>query len=159
MSDAALLQSWMAKPRVSEFWGDYHGEFLSNVLNMAHSFPVIALWDGIPFGYFEIYWVKEDILGQNLGREADDWDRGLHVLIGEEWARGRVPVWLSSLIHWCLTSDYRTMSICLEPRIDNARFLQRLESMGFSKERQVSFPHKQSWHVRMRRDQWQGPTI
>lgn len=175
LNDTSLLQMWMAKPRVSEFWGEYNTKFLSDALNQRHSFPVIGLWDGVPFGYFEIYWVKEDILGQCLGGEADDWDRGLHALIGEEWARGRVPIWLTSLVHWCLTSDYRTMSICLEPRVDNSRyvvslvtrwldsnsdrFLQRLESTGFSREKQISFPHKQSWHVRMRRDQWQGPAF
>ncbi|KAF4968972.1 hypothetical protein FZEAL_10314 [Fusarium zealandicum] len=121
LSDTSLLQMWMAKPRVSEFWNDYGPQFLTNSLNQANSFPVIGMWDGVPFGYFEIYWVKEDILGQHLGSDAGDWDRGLHVLIGEEWARGRVPIWLTSLVHWCLTSDYRTMSVGLEPRIDNAR--------------------------------------
>lgn len=121
LSDTQLLDKWMAKPRVNAFWNDYSSEFLTNNLKAPHSFPVIGLWDGVPFGYFEIYWVKEDILGQYLGSEAGEWDRGLHVLIGEEWARGRVPIWLSGLVHWCLTSDYRTMNVCLEPRIDNAR--------------------------------------
>jgi hypothetical protein len=121
LSDTALLKTWMSKPRVSAFWNDYNPQFLTNSLNSTNSFPVIGMWDGVPFGYFEIYWVKEDILGQHLGSDAGDWDRGLHVLIGEEWARGRVPIWLTGLVHWCLTSDYRTMNICLEPRVDNAR--------------------------------------
>lgn len=121
LSDTSLLQTWIGKPRVSAFWGDYDPQFLTNSLNQPNSFPVIGMWDGVPFGYFEIYWVKEDILGQHLGSDAGDWDRGLHVLIGEEWARGRVPIWLTGLVHWCLTSDYRTMNICLEPRVDNAR--------------------------------------
>ncbi|KAI5462058.1 acyl-CoA N-acyltransferase [Mariannaea sp. PMI_226] len=158
-TDTALLETWMAKPRVSAFWPDYSPDFLADSLNQPHSFPVIGMWDGVPFGYFEIYWVKEDTLGKILGGETGDWDRGLHVLIGEEWARGRVPIWLSGLTHWCLNADYRTMSVCLEPRIDNARFLQRLEFCGFARERQVSFPHKQSWLVRMRRDQWDGPAL
>lgn len=121
MSDAKLLEQWMAKPRVSAFWQDYDAGFLENGLKQQHSFPVIGQWDGVPFGYFEIYWVKEDILGQYLGGDAGEYDRGLHVLIGEEWARGRVSLWLTGLVHWCLTTDYRTMNICLEPRVDNAR--------------------------------------
>lgn len=121
LSDASLMETWMAKPRVKEFWGDYSPDFLANGLKMKNSYPVIGLWDGIPFGYFEIYWVKEDVLGQQLGSESGEWDRGLHVLIGEEWARGRVPIWLTGLVHYCLTSEYRTMNICLEPRVDNAR--------------------------------------
>lgn len=121
LSDTGLLDLWMSKPRVSAFWQEYNPEFLTNALKQPHSFPVIGMWDGVPFGYFEIYWVKEDLLGQYLGGEAAEYDRGLHCLIGEEWARGRVSTWLTGLVHWCLTSDYRTMNICLEPRVDNAR--------------------------------------
>jgi hypothetical protein len=39
------------------------------------------------------------------------------------------------------------------------RFLQRLEFTGFSREKQISFPHKQSWYVRLRREQWDGPAL
>ncbi|KAJ2893773.1 lysine N-acyltransferase [Zalerion maritima] len=122
LSDSALLERWMGNQRVKAFWGSYEPKFLTNAMSMRHSFPVIGLWDGIPFGYFEIYWVKEDVFGKLLG-DASDWDRGLHVLVGEEWSRGRVPFWLSSLVHWCYTADYRTMNVCLEPRIDNARYI------------------------------------
>lgn len=120
LTDQDLLKRWLGNKRVKTFWGPYVPEFLSRATSLEHSFPVIGLWDGIPFGYFEIYWVKEDILGRYLG-EAGDWDRGLHVLVGEEWSRGRVRFWLSSLVHWCLTADYRTMNVCLEPRVDNSR--------------------------------------
>lgn len=122
MSDTSLLQMWLANPRVRAFWGDYVPDFLSTALSSAHSFPVIGMWDGVPFGYFEIYWVREDPLGRLAGASAaDDWDRGFHVFVGEEWARGRVQPWLSSLVHWAFCADYRTMSICTEPRVDNAR--------------------------------------
>ncbi|KAK2012081.1 hypothetical protein LZ32DRAFT_318643 [Colletotrichum eremochloae] len=159
LSDTALLQSWMSNPRVQKFWGDYAPEFLSNVLGSKHSFPVIGMWDGVPFGYFEIYWVKEDILGQKLGSDAGDYDRGLHVFVGEEWARGRVPAWLSSLVHWCLTDDYRTMHVCLEPRVDNTRFHDHLQKAGFAKEREVAFAHKQSYLMKLNRDAWEGPAL
>jgi N5-hydroxyornithine acetyltransferase len=123
LSDADLLQRWYSNPRVSAFWGKYASENLEKALKSKHSFPVIGMWDGVPFGYFELYWVKEDILGQYIGGgAADDWDRGVHVLIGEEWARGRVQSWLTSLAHWTFTADYRTMSLSLEPRVDNARY-------------------------------------
>lgn len=121
LSDTELLRSWLSNPRVSKFWGSFTDGFLPTALSSQHSFPAIGMWDGVPFGYFEIYWVKEDALGQKLGNEAGDWDRGLHVIVGEEWARGRVSSWLSSLVHWCLTADYRTMNVCLEPRVDNER--------------------------------------
>ncbi|KAG6038829.1 hypothetical protein E4U41_003615 [Claviceps citrina] len=119
MSDEELLRSWFGNPRVGEFWGDYAPGFLQGGLCSRHSFPVIGLWDGVPFGYFELYWVKEDVLGRHVGGEVDDWDRGVHIMVGEEWSRGRVAAWLTSLVHWCFTADYRTMNVCLEPRIDN----------------------------------------
>lgn len=121
LSDTSLMQMWLSKPRVSAFWGSYHPRFLSDALASPHSFPVIAMWDGVPFGYFELYWVKEDILGRHVGSDVTDWDRGMHVFVGEDWARGRVSAWLSSVVHWCFCEDYRTMSLCLEPRVDNQR--------------------------------------
>lgn len=175
LSDTSLLQMWLSNPRVQKFWGEYTPTFLDNALCSKHSFPVIGLWDGVPFGYFEIYWAKEDILGQHLGSDAGDWDRGLHMLVGEEWARGRVPAWLTGLVHWCFCGDFRTMNILMEPRVDNERhvsdpttherfltedrYLGRLESCGFSKVRQISLPHKQAWLVRRQRETWEGPVL
>ena len=66
----------------------------------------------------------EDILGKHLSPgDVGDWDRGVHVLVGEDEFRGahRVHCWLSSLAHWAIMSDYRTNSFVLEPRIDNER--------------------------------------
>ncbi|KAI1337575.1 acyl-CoA N-acyltransferase [Xylariaceae sp. FL0016] len=159
LDDTALLKTWLSNPRVSAFWGQYHPNFLHDALNSRHSFPAIGMWDGVPFGYFEIYWVKEDALGQHMANDAQDFDRGMHVLVGEEWARGKAPYWLSSLAHWCWQADYRTMNICLEPRVDNQRFLRILDDAGFARERQISFPHKQAWLCKLRRDAWDGPAI
>ncbi len=101
--DTDLLHDWMNQPRVSAAWGvqgpiDVQEGFLAAALNDKHSFPVIGCFDGKPFGYFEIYWVKEDQLGRHLtGSNVNDWDRGIHVLVGEQEFRGphRVKVWLS----------------------------------------------------------------
>ncbi|KAI1324098.1 acyl-CoA N-acyltransferase [Xylariaceae sp. FL0255] len=159
MSDDSLLREWLSKSRVSAFWGTHHPGFLPTAMNSQHSFPAIGLWDGVPFGYFEIYWVKEDLLGQTMGNDAQDFDRGMHVLVGEEWARGRVATWLSSLVHYCLQADNRTMNVYLEPRVDNERFIKHLQVAGFAKERQISFHHKQAWLCHLRRDVWDGPTF
>lgn len=119
MCDIVLVQMWLSNPRVSNFWGGYVPNFLTSALASRHSFPAIGMWDGVPFGYFEIYWVKEDVLGRHV--DADNFDRGLHVFIGEEWARGRVQAWLSGLCHWIFCADNRTNSVSLEPRVDNER--------------------------------------
>jgi hypothetical protein len=125
-TDLEYLHKWMNSPRVSKYWGEdgaeaHQEQFLKNSLRSRHSFPVIGLWDGKPFGYFEIYWVKEDPLGRRLG-DVGNYDRGLHCLVGEEEFRGphRVKVWLSALVHLCFMSDNRTETIIMEPRVDNA---------------------------------------
>jgi hypothetical protein len=127
LSDSEYLHKWMNVPRVSHFWGEtgpqeHQEEFLKNGLRSRHSFPVMGCWDGKPFGYFEIYWVKEDKLGRYLPR-VGDYDRGFHCLVGEEEFRGphRVKVWLTALVHYCLLADLRTESVMLEPRVDNEK--------------------------------------
>jgi len=159
LSDTSLLQMWLGRPRVQNFWGPYVPSFLSNALSSRHSFPVVGMWDGVPFGYFEIYWAKEDVLGQHAGAAIGDFDRGLHVFVGEEWARGRVQLWLTSVVHWILCSDYRTMGVCMEPRVDNARFIQHLQFAGFAKQGEIAFAHKQAWFGRLERDNWEGPAL
>ena len=129
MTDVQLLHKWMNIDRVAKFWGcagpeSTQTEFLRANLCSNNSFPVIGMWDGKPFGYFEIYWVKEDILGKHLGDRAGDFDRGVHVLVGEDEFRGkhRVKVWITSLAQWAFGADYRTNAVVLEPRVDNTRY-------------------------------------
>jgi hypothetical protein len=92
-------------------------------MTINHSFPAIGLWDGKPFGYFELYWVKEDILGKHLGDRVGNFDRGMHALVGEEEFRGkhRVKIWSTALAHFAFIQDYRTDNVVLEPRVDNER--------------------------------------
>ena len=127
--DMDLLHTWMNNPRVSDAWGvsgplEVQESFLINGLNDRHSFPVIGCWDGKPFGYFEIYWVKEDHLGRHLSsKDAGDFDRGFHALVGEQEFRGkhRVKVWMSALVHYCWLADMRTEKVFVEPRVDNEK--------------------------------------
>jgi N5-hydroxyornithine acetyltransferase len=127
-SDTDLLHKWMNDPRVNAAWGcagpTYtQQKFLEDGLASRHSFPVIGCWDGRPFGYFEIYWVKEDKLGRLLGGDVGNYTRGLHVLVGEQEFRGahRVRIWLDALVHWCWLADSRTETVVLEPRVDNEK--------------------------------------
>jgi RimJ/RimL family protein N-acetyltransferase len=129
MTDVELLHKWMNDPRVAASWGEQgpvsHQEaFLKTGLTTRHSFPVIGSFDGKPFAYFEIYWVKEDRLGGYIGGDGvGEWDRGLHVLVGEQDFRGphRIRVWLSALVHYCLLADARTSAVFMEPRVDNVK--------------------------------------
>ncbi|KAL7268419.1 hypothetical protein RUND412_008962 [Rhizina undulata] len=168
------VNRWMNNPRVAEFWGE-EGDlaktraFLEKGRASSHCFPVIGVWEQVDengvkiseeeFGYFEIYWVKED----NLGRytDADMWDRGVHCLVGEEKFRGshRVKVWISSLVHFMLLDDPRTQTVMLEPRVDNAKFIDYLTKAGFYKEKEFAFPHKQAALMKLRREAWDGPAF
>jgi hypothetical protein len=138
MTDLQLLNKWMNIDRVAKFWGcsgpeNVQAEFLRTNFSSNHSFPAIGMWDGKPFGYFEIYWVKEDILGKHLGDRAGDFDRGVHVLVGEDEFRGkhRVKIWMTSLAHWAFGQDYRTNAVVLEPRVDNTRYVPPILSPSF----------------------------
>jgi len=127
--DTELLHDWMNQPRVSAVWGvsgplPVQEDFLARALSDKHSFPVIGCWDGKPFGFFELYWVKEDQLGRYVrSRETSHWDRGFHALVGEQEFRGpqRVKVWTSALVHYCWLADNRTERVLVEPRIDNKK--------------------------------------
>ncbi|KAL9614354.1 MAG: hypothetical protein Q9167_001157 [Letrouitia subvulpina] len=127
--DTDLLHTWMNEPRVNAMWGaagprSAQEDFLKKSLNDKHSFPVIGCWDGKPFGYFELYWVKEDQLGRQLSsHDYGNWDRGFHALIGEQEFRGphRVKVWMSALVHYCWLADARTERVLAEPRVDNKK--------------------------------------
>ncbi|RMX88091.1 hypothetical protein D0869_01872 [Hortaea werneckii] len=163
--DAELLHKWMNDPRVAYSWGEdgpieHQREFLKANLTSKHSFPVIGCFDGKPFGYFEIYWVKEDKLSSHLDH-VGDWDRGFHVLVGEQEFRGphRVKVWLSALVHYCWLADLRTSVAMLEPRVDNVKLRKYCEEVGFFKEKEVSFPHKQSNLMKIRREAWERPEL
>ncbi|EEH02575.1 conserved hypothetical protein [Histoplasma capsulatum G186AR] len=165
-SDLALLSRWMNNPRVSRAWGlagpqSVQENFLQTQLNSRHSFPAFGCWDGRPFGYFEIYWVKEDALGRLLPGPVGNYDRGIHCLVGEEEFRGphRAPVWLSSLVHFCWLADNRTDTIMMEPRVDNTKIISYLQAVGFSKDGEVTFPHKQSALMRIRRENWEAPLL
>lgn len=132
--DLELLHNWMNDPRVSAFWGangpiEIQEEFLNKALNSRHSFPVIGSWDGKPFGYFEIYYVKEDQLGRLLtDKDVSDWDRGFHGLVGEQEFRGRhrVKIWTSALVHYLWLADPRTEKVLVEPRVDNEKLVSPL---------------------------------
>ncbi|APA09468.1 hypothetical protein sscle_05g042380 [Sclerotinia sclerotiorum 1980 UF-70] len=166
MTDLQLLNRWMNVPRVDKFWGcsgpiATQEKFLKDSLSSKHSFPVIGLWDGKPFGYFELYWAKEDILGKHVGDNVGDFDRGVHVLVGEDEYRGkhRVQCWITALAHWALVQDYRTNSFVLEPRVDNERFISHLKEAGFVKEREITFPHKQAAFMKLRRECFEAPAL
>lgn len=147
--DLDLFHEWMNETRVSRFWeleGDlhHHETYIAEVLSDPHIHPLIGRFNAEPFGYFEAYWAKEDRIGAYY--EAEDYDRGLHVLVGESRFRGphRVAAWLTSLVHFLFLEEPRTRNIVAEPRSDNHKMIQYFMRAGFHKIKDFDFPHKRA---------------
>ncbi|KAJ6262775.1 hypothetical protein Dda_1332 [Drechslerella dactyloides] len=170
MSDLDLIHNWMNNPRVAEFWGEqgpieHQKQFLEKCLASKHSFTAIGSWNDLDDQgrltgwrdacFFDIYWVKEDHLAR-YANNVQDWDRGVHLLVGEEWARGRSRAWLDSIIHYMFLADPRTQSLYLEPRFDNDLLIKLLMRHGFYKVKDFAFPHKQAAMMKLDRDCWKG---
>jgi|GEM_PF-406782 len=157
--DLNTINQWMNKPSVAEFYdeeGDlnYHKNYLQKQLNDPHTLPLIGYFDNQPFGYFEVYWTKEDRISPFY--QADDFDRGWHMLVGDENFRGKswFIAWCSSIIHFMFLDDCRTQRIICEPRHDHPKLIKNLDRFGFSKIKEFDFPHKRSMLLILLRDQF-----
>ena len=147
--DLAHFNRWMNDPVVAHFWQEtgsleQHRHYLAKLDADAHVFPLIASLDDRPFGYFEIYWAREDRIAPFS--DAGDYDRGWHVLIGEEQCRGQafVSAWMPSISHYLFLDDPRTQRLLIEPRSDNKKMLRSLDRSGYALLKEFDFPHKRA---------------
>jgi len=148
-SDLTRFNRWMNDPVVAAFWqetGDLsrHRDYLEGIQTDPHVISLISCLEGEPFGYFEIYWAKEDRIAPFY--DTDDFDRGWHVLIGEPRFRGKsfVTAWLPSISHYLFLDDDRTQRIVIEPRSDNTKMLKNLAQCGYAFLKRFDFPHKRA---------------
>lgn len=89
--DLAAFNKWHNDPRVSDSWKEHgtledHRKYIEAQYKDPHSIPAMFSWDGDLMGYVEVTYIKEDHVAQHFPAEtlAGDWDRGIHVLAGEE---------------------------------------------------------------------------
>lgn len=162
--DLPHLHKWMNDPRVAEFWNedgdlDKHRGYLSRLIEDPHMVPLIGCFDDVPFSYFEIYWAKENRLAPFY--DVEDYDRGWHVVVGEDAYRGRqfVSAWLPSLVHYMLLDDCRTQRIVGEPATAHQQQIRNLEKSGFAKVKNFDFPHKRATLVMMLRESFFGDRL
>ena len=148
-TDLQLFNQWMNDPVVNEFWQEkgtieQHKAYLEKLAEDKHCFAVLACFDEQPFGYFEIYWAKEDKLASYY--QANDYDRGWHVLIGDPKFRGKpfASAWYPSIAHYLFLADARTQQLVIEPRSDNKKMLRNLAVNGYAHNKTFEFPHKQA---------------
>ena len=121
--------------------------------------PLIGCFGDVPFGYFEVYWAKENRIAPFY--DADDYDRGWHVVVGEDAYRGRryISAWLPSLMHYMFLDDCRTQRIVGEPAAAHSQQLRNLELSGFAKIKNFDFPHKRATLVMLLRERFFGDRL
>lgn len=147
--DLARFNRWQNSARVARFWAEegsleQHREYLGKLEADPHTVTLIGCFDDQPFAYFETYWAKEDRLAPFYA--ADDYDRGIHMLVGEENHRGphKVASWLSALAHYLFLDDPRTQRVVAEPRADNLKMIGYMQGQRFHCEKEFDFPHKRA---------------
>ncbi|AST69718.1 acetyltransferase [Kosakonia cowanii] len=147
--DAERFTRWMNDPRVEYFWEqggslEFQTAYLERQLTGKHAFPLIGCFDDRPFSYFEIYWAAEDRIGRHYTWQP--YDRGLHLLVGEQAWRGAhyVQSWLRGLTHYLLLDEPCTQRTVLEPRADNQRLFRHFDPAGYRTLKEFDFPHKRS---------------
>lgn len=147
--DLERFNRWQNNPRVEQFWQEggsleQHREYLDKLAADPHTLTLIGCFDDQPFAYFEAYWAKEDRIAPFYG--ADDYDRGIHMLVGEESHRGphKVASWLSALVHYLFLDDPRTQRVVAEPRADNRKMIGYMHDQCFHCDKEFDFPHKRA---------------
>lgn len=147
--DLERFNRWQNSPRVLEFWQEggtleQHRAYLEKAAADPHTTTLIGCFDDQPFAYYEAYWAKEDRIAPFY--EVGDYDRGIHMLVGEESHRGphKVDSWMNALVHYLLLDDPRTQRIVAEPRADNAKMIGHMQRLGFWREKEFNFPHKRA---------------
>lgn len=147
--DLERFNRWQNSARVAAFWQeegdlDKHRRYLQELLDDPRVLPLIGCFDDQPFAYYEAYWAKEDRIAPFY--DVGDYDRGIHMLVGEENHRGphKVASWLSALTHYLFLDDPRTQRVVAEPRADNGRMIGHMQAQGYHKDKEFNFPHKRA---------------
>lgn len=147
--DLERFNRWQNSARVAAFWqeeGDLskHRRYLEELAIDPRVLTLIGCFYDQPFAYYEAYWAKEDRIAPFY--EVGDYDRGIHMLVGEESHRGphKVASWLSALTHYLFLDEPRTQRVVAEPRADNARMIGHMQAQGYHKAKEFDFPHKRA---------------
>ncbi|KAG6887818.1 hypothetical protein C0992_010578 [Termitomyces sp. T32_za158] len=87
----AAFHKWHNDERINSAWGERgsletHRDYIRGLLADPGVVPIMMRWNGELMGYVEIVWVKENHVAQYYPSDLSvgDWERGLHVLVGEE---------------------------------------------------------------------------
>lgn len=155
--DLERFHRWQNSPRVLRFWQEggtleQHRTYLERIAGDPHAISLIGCFNHEPCTYFEVYWAMEDRIAPFYDVHA--YDRGMHMLVGEEAHRGphKVASWLPALIHYLFLDELRTQTLVAEPRADNSRMIGYLQEHGFHKRKEFDLPHKRAALMAIPRD-------
>ncbi|KAH6896820.1 acyl-CoA N-acyltransferase [Thelonectria olida] len=144
-----LFHKWQNDPRVAAGWMEsgtleHHRGYLRAQHEDPHTISVFGCFNDVPFAYFELYWAKEDKMGQHYA--SLDFDRGRHALVGDDTYRGRhrVAAWWPSIMHYEFIDDHRTENVVGEPRLTNEKILMYEYQFGHHQDKWLDLPHKRA---------------
>ncbi len=162
--DLPAFHRWMNDPVVAHFWEEQgelarHRAYLETIAADPRVTGLIGRLDGEAFGYFEVYWAKEDRIAPFY--DAGDHDRGWHALIGEARFRGKpfLTAWMPSVSHYLFLDDCRTQRIVIEPRADNHKMIKSLGRCGYAHVKEFDFPHKRAMLGMLLRERFFGEAL
>ncbi|KAG5723244.1 putative lysine N-acyltransferase C17G9.06c [Termitomyces sp. T112] len=147
----AAFHKWHNDERVNSAWGERgsletHRDYIKGLLADPGVVPIMMRWNGELMGYVEIVWAKENHVAQYYPPDSPvgNWERGLHVLVGEDKFLGGSELWLRSLVHYIFLADPRTNRVVGEPKQTNSVILKAAQSAGFHNHATFDFPYKRS---------------
>ncbi|KAG6914718.1 hypothetical protein DXG01_015748, partial [Tephrocybe rancida] len=134
----AAFHKWHNDERVNSAWGERgsletHRDYVEGLLADPGVVPIMMSWDGELMGYVEIVWAKENHVSQYYPADCPvgDWERGLHVLVGEDKFLGGSELWLRSLAHYLFLADPRTHRVVGEPKAANVSMVKAAQTAGY----------------------------
>ncbi|KAH8105064.1 siderophore biosynthesis protein [Phellopilus nigrolimitatus] len=142
--DTDAFHRRMNDERVNSGWGERgiwerHVEYVRGVMDDLHVLPLIMSWGGSRMGY-------DNHVAPYVPTGAQDYDRGLHVLVGEDRFRGQAysQAWFRSITHYIFLAEARTARVVGEPKRANAAIVRTSVDAGMHLETSLYFPYKHS---------------
>ncbi|MFD8482669.1 GNAT family N-acetyltransferase [Kitasatospora sp. NPDC059673] len=148
-ADLELLTGWMNDPETDRWWAlagppETTAAHLAGQLDGdGRSRPVLALLDGEPTGYFELYRADLDPLAAHY--PARPYDLGIHLLLAPA-ARGRGlgTLLLDAIAARLLRDEPRCTRVLAEPDVRNTPSVRAFTAAGFTRAADLDLPDKRA---------------
>ncbi|KAI0746896.1 acyl-CoA N-acyltransferase [Daedaleopsis nitida] len=147
----ATFHRWHNSDHVNRGWGERgpiekHRQYIRDIMADPGVLPVMMSWDGELMGYAELVYIKENHVAPYVPGGAWDYDRGLHILVGEPKFRGlvRSKPWIAGIHHFLFMTDARTLRVIGEPKAKNYAVILLSETVGMNLETSLDLPYKRS---------------